>query len=75
MPRGYIGVRGVMEQDLLKIKQSIGKVPPHELGKMFKEYHKKYLDKADTPEPYIDAIKVFDGTLFTNKGAKLISQK
>ena len=70
MPGGYIGVRGIMEQELLNIKNSIGKVTPYELGKMFKEYHHKYLEKADTPEPYAEAIKVFDGSLFPKeKGA------
>ena len=67
-----------MEQKLalLKIKESIGKIPPHELGKLFRDYHKMYLEKADTPKPYVDTLEVFDGGLFAKeKGAKLISQK
>ena len=49
--------------ELHKIKKSIGKVPPYQLGKMLREYHKKYLDNAPA-EFYAEAVKIFDGGIF-----------
>jgi len=49
------------KQDKLRIKESIGKVRPCELGRMFKDYYNKYLKVADTSEPFKEALDIFDG--------------
>jgi len=46
------------ELDLKKIKACIGKVTPTQLGKLYRQYAKKYIFLAVTPDPaYADVLK------------------
>ena len=49
--------------ELNKIKKSIGKVSPAELGMMLRKYHEKYLEPPKTADVYVEALKIFDGGL------------
>lgn len=46
---------------LNKIKKSLGKVPPKKLGKMWREYHEKYIENK--VDKYAEAAKIFTGGL------------
>jgi len=48
------------KKQFTKLKKSIGHVAPEELGKMCREYFKT------KTAPYAEAVKVFDGNLFTS---------
>ena len=52
------------KKQFTKLKRSIGKTTPQELGKMFREYYKEF--RKEETAPYSEAVKIFDGKLFTS---------
>ena len=52
--------------ELVRIKKAIGKVPPHELGKMFRDYYKTYLKVGDS-EDFKESLPIFDGLVTVSK--------